>query len=458
MTHRWIIHIALLVLPVVLPDAPAPGAGEPGAGSRPLSEVLAALGAPDPAHRPLPLAGATAERGFEILTRGRTLTAAGDSTPVQSTYFRCIDCHLLEREDPSLRVSDPGARFASGALAKQRLLPGVTLHGAVNRSTWYEGYERKYGALVAAARHDLREAIQLCSRECSQGRALEPWELEAVLAHLWTLELRIGDLDLASEELARVEAALAAGKPDPDVVALLREAYLDRTPSTFVAPAAFSAGPGDAAAGQAIFERACLACHGPGGPSRFDMTSLDGWDDVVHARRAGELLSAVREGVPPPEGRKGRYMPEYSTERLSDAQLRDLMAWIDGVEAAAGGAGAGASDSAGSTPPGGATLDPATLDPVLLQTRVQELMTASCGSCHGRKAGPEWIKFDYVEKLDRLAAKRSFVVPGDPDASKLYRMVAGLEKPAMPHKRAPLTPAEVALIRAWIAGIPKPAR
>jgi len=42
------------------------------------------------------------------------------------------------------------------------------------------------------------------------------------------------------------------------------------------------------------------------------------------------------------------------------------------------------------------------------------------------------------------------IVAGSAEKSKLYRMVAGLDQPAMPMQGDPLKPTEVAAIKAWI--------
>jgi len=59
--------------------------------------------------------------------------------------------------------------------------------------------------LVKPARNDLRKAIQLCAVECSQGRALEDWEMESVLAYLWTIGLKMNDLSFSKKELKSIK-------------------------------------------------------------------------------------------------------------------------------------------------------------------------------------------------------------------------------------------------------------
>src|SRR5262249_56516741 len=44
----------------------------------------------------------------------------------------------------------------------------------------------------------------------------------------------------------------------------------------------------------------------------------------------------------------------------------------------------------------------------------------------------------------------SDVVPGHAEESRVYRRIAGLERPAMPAQGTPLTPAEIAVVKRWI--------
>ena len=76
-------------------------------------------------------------KGREIVNQGKTLDPDGRPSRIQSKLFRCSDCHNTRREDPDLSRWDPAARLAY--------------------------------------------AEELCASACYQGRALETWEMEAVL-------------------------------------------------------------------------------------------------------------------------------------------------------------------------------------------------------------------------------------------------------------------------------------
>lgn len=133
--------------------------------------------------------GASVGRGREIVTKGFTRSASGRKTSRISKHFVCTSCHNIQREDPDLSVIDPQARLEYTNDIGIPFLQGSPFYGIVNRDSFYnDDYYKKYGDLVFAARDDLRQSIQLCSTECSQGRKMKKWELESVLMYMWTLD------------------------------------------------------------------------------------------------------------------------------------------------------------------------------------------------------------------------------------------------------------------------------
>ena len=287
------------------------------------------LGADPAPHLPDPEA-ADLELGRMIVREG--LTDRGR----QSKHFRCTSCHNLVPEDPDLSVSDPEARLVYAEKHDLPFLPGTTLYGIVNRRSFYNGdYELKYGDLVDSARHDLRQAIQLCATECAQGRALTPTELESTLAYLWELELHLGDLQLSEGEQKQLEAALSAGD-GPAGLSLLEARYLQAAPATFVEPPVprekgYPGLTGRPAAGRAIYERSCLHCHENQRYSFFTLDNSDYTFDFL-AKHAPQytrysMYQVVRYGTSPIPGKRA-YMPHYTAERMSNQQVEDLHAYL----------------------------------------------------------------------------------------------------------------------------------
>ncbi len=327
-------HIADLAAP----DRPqAPFAPLVMAPDLPVADLLTALGEPRPDHW-LPRTPELIARGEQLVHEGGATRADGRRGRQLSGSFRCVHCHNVQREDPDLRVSDPEARLDYAQERDLPLLPATTFYGMVNRLSWFnEDYERKYGELVQPARRSLRNAVLLCASECSQGRLVEDWELDAILAYMWSLELRLADLDLSERELEVVDHALTRGGDGEQARAVLRASFLPASPATIVTP------PTDRRAGrplapradrgEAVWRTSCLHCHGPGGPGqvRFqDHTRARRrlWRDRVrHDRRSP--YHAVRYGTRP-YGVPVAYMPFYTSERLSEQMMVDLLAFLAG--------------------------------------------------------------------------------------------------------------------------------
>src|SRR3954465_135658 len=75
---------------------------------------------------------------------------------------------------------------------------------------------------------------------------------------------------------------------------------------------------------------------------------------------------------------------------------------------------------------------------------VQAIFEKRCYLCHGPQQQLSNLRLDQKDSAMRV------IEPGKSDASRLIRMVSGTEKRLMPPVGAPLTPAEIALLRAWI--------
>lgn len=94
-------------------------------------------------------------------------------------------------------------------------------------------------------------------------------------------------------------------------------------------------------------------------------------------------------------------------------------------------------------------------DPVSYWKEVRPLLQARCVGCHQpAKAKGGRVLVDHRSLLAASAEGRAaMVVPGQPDASALVESVTAHDglPPAMPENGAPLGPAEVDLLRRWIA-------
>ncbi|MEM6290071.1 MAG: DM13 domain-containing protein [Myxococcota bacterium] len=197
--------------------------------------------------------------------------------------FTCSTCHAIDEP-------------ASDGLRR----PGHALAGATQRATF------KNGQL-----DDLLLAVNSCQVEWMNA---EPW-----------------------------------GPDDPDWLALFE--FLDGTSDDgtevqfeIVAPPEDLAG-GDATRGLETFNNSCVVCHARDGIGSQLAPSVAqrGLDADLIARRvrtSGRAESSVYDGL------TGGVMPFWAADRLSDDELRDIIAWIEstGDPVAGGGGGGGPSD------------------------------------------------------------------------------------------------------------------
>lgn len=300
----------------------------------PVAGVLFALGEPKPGHY---IEEATSEmvlRGEEIIKKGRTIGPDGNQSPYVSKYYTCTSCHNVVREDPDLTVVDQDARLQFAIANKIPYLQGSTFWGMVNHETWYnDDYVLKYGDLVKKAEKSLKESINLCATVCSQGRELEDWEMEGILAYLWSLQMKLGDLNLSTEAYKRLNASDLSQK---EKITLIKSKYLQKSPATFVEPPLSKKDgyphEGDPKLGKAIYALGCQHCHRPGGESdvTFDDTNLTyNWlEKHIPDNSQLSIYEIIRKGTYAAYGHK-EYMPHYTLEKMSDQQVEHLRAFIE---------------------------------------------------------------------------------------------------------------------------------
>ena len=304
----------------------------------PVAEVLKKLGDRSITHQPnMGLKGVSAENGKKLFLEGISKSPSGKKSKKQSKHFVCTSCHNIVQEDPDLSVSDPQARLEYAKAKGIPFLQGTTMYGAVNRTSFYNGdYYKKYGDLVDKARNDIREAIQLCAVECAQGRSLKHWEIESVLAYLWTLEMKMEDLDLTDADFQKITAAVDSDGNKDNAISLLKSKYLQGSPATFIAPpedrkAGTANVTGNPENGRLIYDLSCKHCHEN---ERYSFYKLDDTKlSLSHLNKHFSRYSRYstyqvsRWGTSPVPGKKA-YMPQYTKERMSVQQLEDLRAYV----------------------------------------------------------------------------------------------------------------------------------
>ena len=311
-------------------------------GSSPVAEVLVALGEP-----PLPHAIQPTEemvrKGREIVLKGRTTDEKGRQMPFVSKHFSCTSCHNIEQEDPDLRISDPEARLPYVKAKGLPFLQGTTFKGIVNRESWYnDDYVKKYGDEKIEVAHDnLRESIQLCAVECSQGREMEDWEIEAVLAYFWSLQFTLDDLELTEKDINKLNSGAGTAAQNKSLKTWLRSFYSTTSPAHFYdSPPDKAAGypglTGNPDRGKDLYELSCLHCHKEGGVSHYplgnDQMSFRHLRKMIPKDSHFSLYQIIPYGTYAIPGHRP-YMPHYPAERMSKQQVEDLRAYIETMAA-----------------------------------------------------------------------------------------------------------------------------
>lgn len=317
-----------------------PAGNQPaGIDDTPISELLAELGdhASDSHNPNLGIPNTSAEAGESIVLNGYGIKANGKKGNRVSKHFECIACHNIVREDPDLLAADPEARLRYAAEHRIPFLQGTTFYGISNRTSFYNGdYEKKYGSLVDRARSNIREAIQVCATECSQGRRLKDWEVESILAYFQTIQIKLGDLDLTENEKGIVTKALSTRSGRDPAVALIKSKYLDHSPAHFADPPADRKKgnqlEGDPANGKLIYDLSCMHCHAN---KRYSFFALDNqkmtFRFLAHhfPKYTKHSIYQVGRYGTSPLMLKRAYMPNYPIEKMSRQQMEDLRAYIE---------------------------------------------------------------------------------------------------------------------------------
>lgn len=83
---------------------------------------------------------------------------------------------------------------------------------------------------------------------------------------------------------------------------------------------------------------------------------------------------------------------------------------------------------------------------------VQPILEQTCVECHGADKVKARLRMDSIAALQQGGKSGPLVVPGDPETSLMMRRVLGLDdEDQMPLDNDPLTPAQLEILRRWIA-------
>lgn len=277
------------------------------------------------------LDSAKIRQGEDLVTIGYTRLENSNTKRI-SKHFVCINCHNVVKESNQLTNPDTEVRLEYMMENKIPFLPASTLYGVVNRTAYFNGdYKKKYGPKAEEAKHDLRKAIQVCAEISSEGRILEKWEIESILHYLNSIQLKIGDLNLNSQEFEKITK-----QRNKATVEILKQKYLAREKATFGFPLASNVrelgAKGDWKKGEYIFKFGCMHCHNPEGITIFtleaDQFNRNFLKNRMKKTNKKSIYEITRTGTHPKKIKK-TYMPLYTYEKLSDKQLEHLAAYLN---------------------------------------------------------------------------------------------------------------------------------
>lgn len=303
--------------------------------SNSVEDVLNQLGNKPLNHSITELDLEKAKVGEDLIFNGFTLIDGKKSKRI-SNHFVCTDCHNTTREFDDISSELSGDRLRYAKENGLPFLPGSTLWGIYNRTTFYNNdYVEKYGDLVTNARDTLSNAVQLCAKYCSSGRYMEDWELESIMHYFKKNELRIGDLGLSSKDKDALFAGNQSASEKARLTGLITGSYRQAYSATFMETMSRDVRPygagGNPENGKLIYEKACMFCHENKRVSylHLDTGRLSGlflWRNRKNYSDQS-IYQIVRHGTYSKTGRK-QYMPLYTKEKMSDEQLNDLVSYI----------------------------------------------------------------------------------------------------------------------------------
>lgn len=302
----------------------------------PVQEVLTRLGEKPLIHGIDKVDMDKAKMGEDLIFLGRT-ERDGKKTKRISTYFVCTDCHNVQREFGTLSSEATDDRLKYAQENGLPFLPGSTLWGIYNRTSFYnDDYVKKYGELVDNARDSLANAVQLCSKYCSSGRYLEDWELESIMHYFKKGELRMKELSLSENTLKNIRSyEKLDDREKSELRDKIKKRYRQHYSATFMETMPRDKRPygkeGDVKNGELIYKKACMFCHENKRVTylHLDQGALSGkmfWSNIKKYNDLS-LYQIIRHGTYSKAGRK-QYMPLFTKEKMSDEQLNDLVAYI----------------------------------------------------------------------------------------------------------------------------------
>lgn len=329
--------LSTLIITIAFSEAPSFEITE----STPVWDVMTKLGKVN-VNRLDPDKKGSAQKGQELVMQGFTTNLKGKRTPRTSPKKTCNACHTIQAEHPNPFVINPQSRLEYADSMGIPFLPGAPFQGIVNRVSFFNDdyqtiFTHEDRLLVKTGHRDIRKAIQACNKLYAEGRKLEYWELESILAFFWTMELKMGDLELPQEEITMIEQAIETNKDNARAVNTMRRYYREIYPATLVEPIPLAERKkispvlNSFSNGKRLYQRSCLHCHAN---KRYSDYKLDKKQKTFaflkkhfDEENSYHSIYAAMRYSPGHKSEKCN-APHFTGERLSDQQIQDLRFFI----------------------------------------------------------------------------------------------------------------------------------
>ncbi|BDS14744.1 cytochrome c family protein [Aureispira anguillae] len=282
-----------------------------------------------------------ATKGQQLVMRGYTRNFKGQKTAKTSSKLFCVACHTTEKEHPQIGTMNPQSRLEHGDSVGIPFLPGAPFYGLVNRVAFFTNdyqhiFAHKNRLALQVGHRDIRKAIQACNTVYAKGRSLEAWEIESILAYLWTMELKMGDLQVPDTLITIIEDAIKTNIGNSRAVNLMRRYYQEVYPASLISPIPvgernlISPVLNSYSNGRRVYKQSCLHCHAG---KRYANFGLDRSQKTFKfLKKHFDLTSkySIYDALRYSPGSKGNKTnpPHYTVERMSNQQLQDLRFYI----------------------------------------------------------------------------------------------------------------------------------
>lgn len=280
----------------------------------------------------------------DLLLQGKMLVEEGyairkGAKTKKIAKMPCVACHTTQPDYHNLRNFNPEAKLRYADTANMPFLPGSTMYGMVNRAMFFNDdlmkyYEGPKSDLLPRAHYNLREAISACNQVFAGGRKLKDWEQEGILMYLWSMELKMGELNVSKEDMEKVQYAVTNNRSNARAVNLLRLYYPEVYPAHLVGPAdelerrMVSPVVSNFYVGRVLYERSCLHCHADKKYSKFKLDYRQKTFKKLRKNFEGNPNCSIYEAHRVGPGAKWNGDPFYTEEHLNNAQLKDLRYFI----------------------------------------------------------------------------------------------------------------------------------